>query len=351
MVQVKKNNLLRCTALGLLLMAGSAQAKDIEYNTARMQAMDKITGKVSEIDVPVNGEAIFGSFSVVVRSCHARPPEETPENFAFVDVVDNHNTDKEINIFKGWMISSSPALNAVEHPIYDVWLLKCYNSDNKGRKLLSAETLKERDGMARAVIKTAVTDKAEANPLINKEPAVPVVEPISAEVQTSVKPSPEPLKNSETVQDTIVFDSDANDYTAEDGAPKSLLNIGAPVGAKQEDVVEKVVNELAASENQTDANSQEPVMQTEEIQQEDDHPVEGALSENDVLLTPEAESLSKEEVLSENVGEADSSDVETIGTPPLETQEDLAAEEQLIKFDGEEVEEDGFELNADALAN
>ena len=70
------------------LLCSAAGAKEIDMNTAQMQAMDKITGRVSLIDVPVNGEVKFGSFSIVVRACKSRPPEETPENYAFVDVAD-----------------------------------------------------------------------------------------------------------------------------------------------------------------------------------------------------------------------------------------------------------------------
>ena len=84
-----------------------ADAKEIETNMARLQAMDKITGKVSVIEAPVNAETKFGSFSIVVRACKTRPPEETPDNFAFVDVVDNYKSENPVNIFRGWMISSS----------------------------------------------------------------------------------------------------------------------------------------------------------------------------------------------------------------------------------------------------
>ncbi len=131
----------------LILLSGSniSYAEDIAANTARMQAMDKITGRVSEIDVPVNGIANFGSFSILVRKCITKSPEETPENTAFVDVVDNYKTDEPINIFKGWMFSSTPALNAVEHPIYDVWLLKCYNTTQNLGQTLSEEQLALRD--------------------------------------------------------------------------------------------------------------------------------------------------------------------------------------------------------------
>lgn len=129
-------------------LSASLYADDIEVNTARMQAMDKITGKVTEIDVPVGGLVNYGSFSILARKCVTRTPEETPENTAFIDVVDNYLSDNPVNIFKGWMFSSSPALNAVEHPIYDVWLLQCYNNTKQDKTLLlNEEQLLMRDSL------------------------------------------------------------------------------------------------------------------------------------------------------------------------------------------------------------
>lgn len=144
---IRSNWLCSSVVIAGLFCPALAQAYQLEMNTAQLQAMDKITGRVSEIEVPVNGEVKFGSFSIVVRSCKATPPEETPENYAFVDVADTTKDGKLYNIFKGWMMSSSPALNAVEHPIYDVWLLKCINKNVDKSKLLSQESLLERDGL------------------------------------------------------------------------------------------------------------------------------------------------------------------------------------------------------------
>lgn len=124
-----------------------AAAAEIETNMAQMQAMDKITGRVSIIEVPVGGEVKFGTFSIVVRACKTRPEGEIPENFAFVDVSDKSFNREELNIFKGWMLSSSPAVNAVEHPIYDVWLLKCINGTPNAENLLSPEELEQRDNL------------------------------------------------------------------------------------------------------------------------------------------------------------------------------------------------------------
>ena len=123
MVQKKQNKWLLATAICGCLFGFKANAAEINTNTAYLQAMDKITGKVSVINAPLNSDIKFGTFSIVVRACKTRTPEETPENFAFVDVVDNLGEENELNIFRGWMMSSTPALNSVAHPIYDVWLL------------------------------------------------------------------------------------------------------------------------------------------------------------------------------------------------------------------------------------
>lgn len=144
---MKNNTLAICNFLLGLNLAASAQAANIDKNTAHMQAMDKITGRVSEINVPVNGEVKFGSLSIVVRSCQTRPAEETPDNFAFVDITDTSPKNETQNIFKGWMISSSPATHALEHPIYDVWLLQCIDQENKEALILTEEQLTERDNI------------------------------------------------------------------------------------------------------------------------------------------------------------------------------------------------------------
>lgn len=148
MMAINRNILWGLSTVCLLGISG-VKAAEIEMNTAQMQAMDKITGRVNVIEVPVGGEVKFGSFSVVVRSCKTRSEDEIPENFAFVDVTDKSFDKEEFNIFKGWMFSSSPAINAIEHPIYDVWLLKCINTEVKPEQLLSEEALAARDNLPR----------------------------------------------------------------------------------------------------------------------------------------------------------------------------------------------------------
>lgn len=142
-----KNKIAIYTLTALIFPLLTANASGIAKNTAKMQAMDKITGRVSVINVPVGGAVQFGSLSIVIRSCKTRPAEETPDNFAFADITDKSLQGEEFNIFKGWMISSSPATHAVEHPIYDVWLLQCTDEKVDKKLLLSEEQLAQRDNL------------------------------------------------------------------------------------------------------------------------------------------------------------------------------------------------------------
>ena len=132
-------------SVAILFSVNNASSKEISTNSAIMQAMDKVTGVVNKISVPVNSKVSFGDFSLVLRACKKTPAEETPENFAFVDVADKSFGKDEYNIFRGWLISSTPGINAIEHPIYDVWLLECVDANISNVALLSKEELDERD--------------------------------------------------------------------------------------------------------------------------------------------------------------------------------------------------------------
>ncbi len=98
--------------------------------TAVFSGLDKITGRITSFDVAINETVQFGALQVTPRVCYSRPPTETPNTDAFVE-VDEVTLQGEIKrIFTGWMFAASPGLHAVEHPIYDVWLTDCKGGDN-----------------------------------------------------------------------------------------------------------------------------------------------------------------------------------------------------------------------------
>ena len=98
------------------------------YPVAVLQGLDKVTARVSTIDTPV-GEAVrFGTLEIIARTCDKLPPEEPPESAAFLDIWEVRPGEPAISLFRGWMFASSPALSALEHPVYDVWVLDCRNT-------------------------------------------------------------------------------------------------------------------------------------------------------------------------------------------------------------------------------
>lgn len=242
---LKVNNFLFLTTLLSSVCLQNLQAADIETNTARMQAMDKITGKVSEIDVPVNAPVRFGSFSVLVRKCVTKTPEETPENTAFVDVVDDYNNQEPVNIFKGWMFSSSPALSAVEHPIYDVWLLKCYNKDNPSVKTLSEEELRLRDEIKMMRINPKIAQKEEApEETQTSELDAMIKETIASasKLQEDNLSSLEKIKEDNPSQ-VVVVTSPEEDVNSDNNAPQALFEIKT-----EQDNTDKTTEEIASQD-------------------------------------------------------------------------------------------------------
>ena len=105
-----------------------SQAFAEPHNTAILQGLDKVTARVLTIEARLGDTKKIGSLEIIVRACDKRPPEETPESAAFMDVWEVRPGEPATNIFRGWMFASSPALSALEHPVYDVWVLDCKNT-------------------------------------------------------------------------------------------------------------------------------------------------------------------------------------------------------------------------------
>ncbi len=98
-----------------------------QTDTAVLQALDKVTARVSTFDAQVNEIVRFGALAIRVRHCDRTPPEERPESTAFVEIDELKPGEEASVLFTGWVFASSPAVHAVEHPVYDVWLLECVN--------------------------------------------------------------------------------------------------------------------------------------------------------------------------------------------------------------------------------
>jgi hypothetical protein len=106
-------------------LTAHAAVPTVEQPIAVLRALDKMTARVEELEVPINQPLKFGTIMITVRTCRVTTPEETPEAAAYLEVGEFKPGEKDVPIFQGWMFASSPALSAMEHPVYDIWVTGC----------------------------------------------------------------------------------------------------------------------------------------------------------------------------------------------------------------------------------
>ena len=116
--------LIRVTFFFLLPLTVSAET--IEKKYASLKLLNKTTNKVSTKDILVSSKILWETLNIEVLYCGSTPPTEIPEDYVLIDVYDTINNENT-NIYKGWMISSSPDVTPLENPIYDLWLVDCSN--------------------------------------------------------------------------------------------------------------------------------------------------------------------------------------------------------------------------------
>lgn len=108
-----------------IMPARPALAAPIRNPVAVFSGLDKITGRIITFDVLIDETVQFGALQITPRVCNTRPPTEPAQTTTFVE-VDEITLQSEIRrIFTGWMFAASPGLSAIEHPVYDIWLVDC----------------------------------------------------------------------------------------------------------------------------------------------------------------------------------------------------------------------------------
>ena len=110
----------------------------IEGNKLVIQGLDKITARIQTFEVDVGQTYKFGVLDIFVERCVFSKPIFKPESLAFIKIKDNSDRLSEVK-FNGWMFASSPALNALENPVYDVSILDCKKIDKQLKKSSSVE--------------------------------------------------------------------------------------------------------------------------------------------------------------------------------------------------------------------
>ena len=108
-----------------LFLSFSADSIPIQGNLVEIKILDKISAKVSIINIDVNSSLMFESLNIKILACYKNPPEEIPEDFVLLKIFDEVSIENQKLIYQGWMISSSPATTPLEHPLYDLWIKSC----------------------------------------------------------------------------------------------------------------------------------------------------------------------------------------------------------------------------------
>ncbi len=108
-----------------LAVSDAVPGKDGVKRAVVLRGLDKISGQAVNIFAPVGIPVTFATLTITARYCYSTPPSETPETTAFIQIDDHRPDAAERRVFAGWMLASSPSLNALDHPLYDVWVISC----------------------------------------------------------------------------------------------------------------------------------------------------------------------------------------------------------------------------------
>ncbi len=110
--------------VGLALPA-TAQELTSKGSGAILRGLDKVNAITTDMDMQNGGSAILGRLQVELGECRYPEGDPSGDAFAFVTIRDSEQVEP---LFSGWMVASAPALNALDHPRYDIWVLRCKTS-------------------------------------------------------------------------------------------------------------------------------------------------------------------------------------------------------------------------------
>jgi hypothetical protein len=122
----------------LLFAAAPARAEMEDFPVVRLQSLDKITARTMTFEARVGSTLKYGPLYIKIQACRKSPPIEQPESAAFLQIWEVTPAGEAKWVFSGWMYASSPSLSAMDHPVYDVWVLDCLQKQGGGEAAKSA---------------------------------------------------------------------------------------------------------------------------------------------------------------------------------------------------------------------
>ena len=121
-----KVGLIKFLFLLSLISPGNSE-KNLEGNFTEIKILNKISSKNVSLELKNNEEKIFDDLIIKSIKCKNSEFDDDPEIISYIQVIDQSiSTNDEVFVFNGWMFSSSPSINPFDHPVYDIWLTRCY---------------------------------------------------------------------------------------------------------------------------------------------------------------------------------------------------------------------------------
>lgn len=123
--------------------AGVSKRTPLVTQRVILRALDKVTGHVKQIEVGTGESVTFEKLRITARSCRKSLPEDPPESLAYLEVQEEKAGHMSL-VFSGWMFASTPSVSAMEHPVYDVWVVECtgaQHEESEKDKEVRVETL------------------------------------------------------------------------------------------------------------------------------------------------------------------------------------------------------------------
>ena len=120
-----KVGLIKILFLLSLISSGNSET-NLEGKFTEIKILNKISSKNVSLELKNNEEKIFDDLIIKSIKCKNSEFDDDPEIISYIQVIDQSiSTNDEVFVFNGWMFSSSPSINPFDHPVYDIWLIRC----------------------------------------------------------------------------------------------------------------------------------------------------------------------------------------------------------------------------------
>ena len=125
-----KASIIFCIVFIFQVFSIKVHSEKVQINEkfVELNILDKVSSKTSSITIDIGEELIFQNLLINVLKCQNSEFDDDPEITAYMQVTDLKSTNNnKVFIFNGWTFSSSPSIRPFDHPVYDIWLKKCYS--------------------------------------------------------------------------------------------------------------------------------------------------------------------------------------------------------------------------------